>query len=85
MLAGLLMGTEKKGKKPEGVEPAAPKNVYTEHILVPLEFKQRLERVAQRLNQKRKKEGLTKKPAGWFVVEGMSEWLALQEAIPDED
>lgn len=85
MLAGMLMGTEKKGKSARGPQEDAPKkSVYTEHLLVPLDFKQRLERVAQRINQQRKQQGLDKQPAGWFIVQGMEEWLALQEAAPEE-
>lgn len=84
MLAGLLMSAEKKGKPRGAQDDSRKKSVYTEHLLVPLDFKQRLEQVAQRINQQRKRDGLDKQPTGWFVVQGMEEWLALQEAAAAE-
>lgn len=53
---------------------------YTEHLLVPLPFMQRLERVAQKVNQRRKQLGQKKRAKGWFVVTHLEDWLSLAEA-----
>lgn len=53
---------------------------YTEHLLVPLAFKQRLDRIALKVNQERKRKRLEKRPLGWFVVTQLEGWLAQMEA-----
>lgn len=57
--------------------------IYTEHIKVPLEFKERLDRIAQRVNQRRKRQGKRKRPVGWFVVTHLDEWMTKAEAALD--
>lgn len=53
---------------------------YTKPILLRLPFKERVEEVAARVNRKRQRLGLAKRPLGWFVERGMRDWLELVEA-----
>jgi hypothetical protein len=53
---------------------------YTEHLLVPIQFKERLERIAQRVNQERRRLKLPKRTLGWFVVYYLSPVLDRLEA-----
>ncbi len=79
MIAG---GCVAKDKRPAPV-PDKPNDEpdYTEHILVPVPFKQRLERIAQKVNQERRRKKMGPKlPLGWFVVTHLERWLADSEA-----
>lgn len=58
---------------------------YEEPIKVPLDFKQRLERIAQHVSQKRKRSGRRKRALGWFVVTHMTDWMAEAEAMIEEE
>jgi hypothetical protein len=61
---------------------------YTQHVKVPLPFKERLERIAQRINKIRRRQGRRKRALGWFVVRNLNEWMdnaekALEQADPE--
>jgi hypothetical protein len=85
MSAGTLVAKGKSPKtgKSEDVKPAPEGEEvveYTEHILVPIPFKERLEAIAQRVNQNRRRQKLPKRPLGWFVVRFLQDWMAAVEA-----
>lgn len=85
MIAELCVGKDKK-KTPELPAPPVPGGSevddaeYTEHLLVPVAFKERLEKIAQRVNQERRRQKLAKRPLGWFVVYYLNPVLQQVEA-----
>lgn len=66
------------GPLADGGESPAPPD-YLAHVKVPLGFKERLERIAQHVNQKRKRKNLPKRALGWFVATHLEEWMRLAE------
>lgn len=53
---------------------------YTEHLLVPLRFKERLEEIARSVNKQRRRVGKRKRALGWFVVAHLEDWISRTEA-----
>jgi hypothetical protein len=88
MVAGNAVARDRKTKNPPAPVPVpqAPRPddegaaEYTEHVLVPLPFKERLERIAQKVNQERRRQKLPKRPLGWFVVRYLRDWMDMAEA-----
>lgn len=97
VLAEVYVSKDKPDTKPEespnAGEPEVDLNAdpatfdYTEPVKVPLWFKQRLERIAQRHNQeqKRKDKSARKLPLGYFVVRQLREWAILAADDPDQE
>lgn len=86
MIAEACVSKDKKPKAAEVIQEAVAEVVsvdaveYTEHILVPVPFKEQLERIAQRVNQNRRRQKLPKRPLGWFVVRHLRDWMNAAEA-----
>ncbi|HEY1190143.1 MAG TPA: hypothetical protein VGE74_21030 [Gemmata sp.] len=53
---------------------------YTAHLKVPLEFMERLEDIANKINRRRKRTGRRKRALGWFVVNHLKNWMNRAEA-----
>lgn len=94
MLVRAHVAKDRKAKRPEPEsEPPAAQHAppagtpedeaeeeYTEHVLIPLRDKQRLDAIAFKVNAERKGKRLSKRPLGWFVVKALREWMDQAEA-----
>ena len=69
---------------PTPTEDVEDAKIYIEHLLVPLPFKQKLDRIAFRVNQERKRKKLKKQPLGYFVVHYLSPLLDQLEKEMDQ-
>lgn len=52
---------------------------YPSHLKVPLAFMERLEAVARKINNRRRRDGKKKRALGWFVATHLEGWLCQAE------
>lgn len=91
MTAGIAVPRNEKPKqgRPARGEPAQPevpddqedeKGQYTQHVLVRLGFKERLDSAVMKANQQRRRAGKKGRARGWYVEKYLTPWLESVEA-----